>query len=455
MKDTPIYILILLGLAFTFYFLSQNAFAQEEYDRAADSFCEYAQLLYEEGDISDATHELNKALQVNPNNRCAQKLLKKISKSKKGKAVIKPVPAPPAISIKPVATEPGKCNRFTFDGTESYDPDGQVLSYLWDFGDNTTSTEPVVTHTYEKAGDYTVTLTVKDASGLKCDTASSTKNLEVNTPPVPNFTFPENVCTAEAVIFNASSTVDNTPENLSYAWDFADGTKATGPIITKAYTKSGTYKVTLLVNDNTNTFCNTAAIEKTIKVNSPPSANAGKDINMCVKPDQELRVTLDAGGSRDPDGDALTYTWDFGDGTKGTGKSVEHLYNKSGKYNVVLSVSDGKEPVCPNATDSVSVNLNRQPVADAGKNMVCCFDTESVFDGSNSKDPDGDVLTYTWDFGDGSRADGAKVTHSYAKRGTYTVKLTVNDNTGTPCGVNSDSFEANVYQSPVSIIKVR
>jgi len=455
MKNISVYILILLGLAFTSSFLSQNAFAQEEYDGTADYLCQYAELLYEEGEISDAVHELNKALQANPNNRCAKKLMNKISKSKETKAVIKYVPAPSAVSVTPVASDTGKCNRFTFDGTDSYDPDGQELTYWWNFGDNSTSTEPVVTHTFEKAGDYAVTLTVKDNSGLKCDTSSSTKKLEVNTPPVPNFVFPESVCIGQAVTFDASSTIDNTPKSLSYAWDFGDGTKGTGPVVTKTYTKSGAHKVTLLVNDNTNTLCNTAAIEKTIRVNSPPSANAGKDIHMCIKPDQELRVTLDAGSSGDPDGDVLTYTWDFGDGTTGTEKSVNHLYKKSGEYKVVLKVDDGKGAACSSATDSVLVNLNRQPVADAGKNMVCCFGTESVFDGSDSKDPDGDALTYTWDFGDGSRADGAKVTHIYAKRGTYTVKLVVNDNTGTPCGVNSDSFEAKVFQSPVSIIKVR
>jgi len=78
------------------------------------------------------------------------------------------------------------CDTFTFDATGSYDPDKQALSYLWDFGDGTSSTEVVVTHVYQKGGKYKVILTVDDNAGTICSSAKAFFEVEVNKPPVPN-----------------------------------------------------------------------------------------------------------------------------------------------------------------------------------------------------------------------------------------------------------------------------
>jgi len=101
------------------------------------------------------------------------------------------------------------------------------------------------------------------------------------------------------------------------------------------------------------------------------------------------------------------------------------------------------------------VKINSRPLADAGPNLVCCVDKETIFNGSGSSDPDGDALTYRWDFGDGATAEGMTVTHAYAKSGEYTVMLKVDDNSGTSCSTASSSFEATVNERPVSVIKVK
>ncbi|MEA1865915.1 MAG: PKD domain-containing protein [Euryarchaeota archaeon] len=64
----------------------------------------------------------------------------------------------------------------TFDASSSYDPDGTIVSYEWDFGNRDTGTEEVITHSYSSAGDYDVTLTVTDNDGY---TASETKTVSV------------------------------------------------------------------------------------------------------------------------------------------------------------------------------------------------------------------------------------------------------------------------------------
>ena len=64
-------------------------------------------------------------------------------------------------------------------------------------------------------------------------------------------------------------------------------------------------------------------------------------------------IDFDATGSTDANGDAMTFTWDFGDGATAEGKTVSHTYTAAGDYNVVLVVSDGIE----NAADSISVSI--------------------------------------------------------------------------------------------------
>ena len=161
-------------------------------------------------------------------------------------------------TIKPVTCAVVQCDKFTFDATASYDPNNEKLSYLWDFGDGTTSTEPVVTHVYDKAGQYTVTLTVKDTSGLPCDTGVKTQVINVNKTPVPSFIGPESVCSGDTVTFDASATTDDNTENLTYAWDFGDGTTGEGKVVSKTYEKGGTYNVRLTANDNAGTPCSGA-----------------------------------------------------------------------------------------------------------------------------------------------------------------------------------------------------
>ncbi|MGE4358138.1 MAG: PKD domain-containing protein [Candidatus Omnitrophota bacterium] len=344
------------------------------------------------------------------------------------------------------------CDTFTFDATGSYDPGKRKLSYFWDFGDGETSDQPIVTHTYKKAGTYTVTLTVKNDSGLECDTAVTTTTVRVNTAPKAVFTAPDVVCKGENIVFNASGTTDNTPENLSYYWDFGDGTKGEGKEVNKSYDKGGVYKVVLTVDDNEGTLCSKGSFSKLITVNSAPVAKAGEDMELRFSASQEYRVVFDGSKSYDPDGDNLTYSWDFGDGESATGAKVTHVYKKGGNYTVRLTVDDGKNSRCSWDTDTLNITLNKAPVADAGPNLVCCVDVENVFDASGSYDPDGDALKYTWDFGDGTKAEGVKVKHIYTKPGSYNVKLTVEDSKGL---ISTDSFVATVSGAPVPDLKVR
>ena len=319
------------------------------------------------------------------------------------------------------------------------------MSYFWDFGDGTVSTESVVTHEYKKGGEYTVRLRVKNSSGLECDTATSTQKVKVSTPPQVNFTGPEVACTGSAITLDAGTTVDDTPDTLTYFWDFGDGTSGEGKIVKKTYPKGGRYKIKLYVDDNSGSPCNNGTITRDIEINSAPVANAGGNIDMCFIPNQELKVEFNGYRSYDPDGDELAYEWDFGDGETASGKNVSHIFSKTGDFPVRLTVNDGRGAPCSASKDDVSVRSNRKPVADAGRDIVTCTGQTVTFDGSGSQ---GEGLKYTWNFADGETGKGVKVTHTYSKSGYYTPVLTVDDGKSTRCSVASAAVKVFVNSPP-------
>jgi len=145
---------------------------------------------------------------------------------------------------------------------------------------------------------------------------------------------------------------------------------------------------------------------------------------------EDVTVTFDGSGSSDPDGDPLTYAWDFGDGSTGTGVTPTHVYAAGGTYTVTLIVNDGKVDSDPSTTTADITEINDPPVADAGPDQTALVEDVVNFDASGSHDIDGTIVTYNWDFGDGNTETGMTTAHAYATVGTYTVVLTVTDNGG-------------------------
>ena len=142
-----------------------------------------------------------------------------------------------------------------------------------------------------------------------------------------------------------------------------------------------------------------------------------------------LDVNVDASASHDSDGSIVSYDWNFGDGTFGTGQTASHTYADGGVYTITLTVTDDRGGIDQMAkTISVSAPVpNVVPVA---------LFTSSVFgltvgvNGAGSFDTDGSIASYEWTFGDGSSASGVTASHTYAEAGSYTVILTVTDNEG-------------------------
>jgi len=132
-----------------------------------------------------------------------------------------------------------------FNGAASFDPDGSLVAYEWDFGDGTTSEEISPDHTYVDLGPFTATLTVTDNEGL---THTTTVDVEAtNAPPNPEFTVS---CEDQTCAFDTTASSDPDGTIVSYAWDFGDGTVGNGATPSHTYAAGDTYTVILTVTDN-------------------------------------------------------------------------------------------------------------------------------------------------------------------------------------------------------------
>ncbi len=312
-----------------------------------------------------------------------------------------------------------------FDGSTSTDPDGQVVSYAWTFGDGTTGTGATPAHLYPAAGTYPVTLTVTDDDGATA-VASSSVTVLANTAPSAGFT---TTTSGLSVSADAASSADTDGTIASYAWEFGDGTNGSGSTVTHAYAEEGTYTVRLTVTDDQGaTGTTTHDVTVVRPPNQPPSAAFSSSVSF-------LDVALDASASTDPDGSIASYAWDFGDGATGTGTTASHTYAAAGEYDITLTVTDDRGG-STTLTKRIAVAANQAPVARLATSVNRLVVTA---DGTASTDADGTVASYAWDFGDGSTGIGSTTSHTYAADGTYTVTLTVTDGQGA-----SDSASTSV-----------
>lgn len=153
-------------------------------------------------------------------------------------------------------------------------------------------------------------------------------------------------------------------------------------------------------------------------------------------------LTFSSVNSFDPDGDPLTYEWDFGDGTpKATGQFVHHRFPDNGVFTVTLTVKDNKGGV---ATDTATVTIsNIAPLVNVGPDKSIGVGHRVTFLGSFIDPGVRDTHTITWDFGDGSSTSGTLTpTHTYTSTGVFKVTLTVTDDDG---GVGRDTLRVIVH----------
>lgn len=239
---------------------------------------------------------------------------------------------PPVAQIAVSAADFIAAANVSFSGLGSYDLDGSIVDYAWDFGDGSSASGSMVDHVYNNPGTYFVSLTVTDDQGL---TNKTTARVVVSPNQMPVASIKVDHASGNlpfTVNFDASESVDSDGKIVSYVWSFADGESARTetPNVSHTYNFNGNFSAVLTVIDNKG-GSNSSTIDlfaNSVPVPTFTSSGVG------------FKYKFDASGTTDADGEELIYSWDFGDGSTDSGKIVEHLYSTFGNYSVKLTVTD-------------------------------------------------------------------------------------------------------------------
>ncbi|MCC6721968.1 MAG: PKD domain-containing protein [Bacteroidia bacterium] len=375
-----------------------------------------------------------------------------------------------------------------------------TLTYLWKFGDGTTSTSNVPNKTYASSGTYTVTLV--GTSNLGCKDSVS-KSVLVATSPTPAYSFVLK-CDGDSAIFTDETIYAcGAGSGLQFYWNFGDGSTSNVQHARHHYASSGTYNVKFRISlpggfkdsltkvvvfnirsipaftatnecyPNANTFTHSSsnyasllwkfgdgttststsssftktystAASYTAKLISTSSFGCKdsvvKTVELYSKPSANFSTSNNCIGLStsfsNSSSGAITYYWKFGDGGTSTSVNPTHTYATAGTYNITLLVKS-----INNCIDSIikTVTIYPNPTAGFTTNNVC-YGFISSFTNTSSG-----ASTYNWDFGNGTTSTLANPSYTYPNPGNYTVTLSAKTSFG--C-TNTISSSYTVYSSP-------
>jgi len=307
------------------------------------------------------------------------------------------------------------------------DGTGPLLTYLWNFGDATTSTVTNPVHNYTTGGPFTVTLTATSNNGCIDDTIRTITNIYAQ--PQAAFNAPAEVCLGAPVNFTDQSTAANSTVT-QWLWDFGDATTSTLQNPVKNYAAAGTYPVTLTITSGAG--CVSTIATRSVIVNALPIANFNVSAPACA-----ARNITFTDASSPISGNLVKWTWNFGDGNNATLNNPSpftHNYAIPGAYNVTLQVETNKGCVSTVITRPVTINV--LPEAGFITPEVCLTDPSAPFI-DTSKISTGSVVAWQWNFGDPNVSAGnpntstlQNPTHQYSVARNYTATLIVTSNNG-------------------------
>ncbi len=298
-------------------------------------------------------------------------------------------------------------------------------TYLWDFGDLTTSTLQTPIHTYTSPGLYNVSLTVLDTTIGRDSITVYNTFIEVYAIPAHTLTVSSNDSICAGTTANIFA-----PVNYVYSWN----TGSTASSIT--VNSAGDYFTTITNAQYAGCFTHSDTVHITLM--PLPIVNLGIDTNIC----QGSQLTLNAFNS------GATYNWS----TSATTSSI--VVNAANTFWVNVTSAFG----CANI-DTITIGINPLPIAAFTYNVSNL--TASFTNASNNS------TSYSWNFGDAAYSTVAAPSHTYTVDGTYTVTLIASNNCGSDTtfqvisvtgidGQNAGEASLIVYPNPATnIVNVR
>jgi len=354
------------------------------------------------------------------------------------------MPAPPAPNVPPTAAASASPTSgvaplaVVLDGRSSSDPEGRALRYDWDFGDGSPKgSAPQLSHTFSNPGSYTVTLSVDDGDGGH---DSDSLLITVTMPAVSLITngdFANGL--AGWSVWTERGTLNARTENGQLRLGSANHN---GGVYQRFGTGGRGAQISISgfwASDPTVARSQWAEV---LVINGPRQPVNFQDVN-AGQSDVVLLYKNDTWAS--PTG------WSGEMGLTAPVARRTSFVAAESVATIVLKSGNAAGPLTGTRFDDVVVGAlkpppNRPPTATATASPTAGVAPLPVsFDGSGSIDPDGDPLSFSWDFGDGQGSAGRTLSHDYTSAGSFTAKLTVGDGKG---GSGTASVTIVVQSSP-------
>jgi len=335
--------------------------------------------------------------------------------------------------------------ELVLSGADSYDLEGQEVEFTWFVNGTRRGNEPTYTFSSTVSGLYTISLQVSDGgASVNCGISEQSVSIRVNTQPYAEIVVPTISGTDEPITLSVQNQSDSDNDNLTFLWEgLGVEPNSTGPSVTVQHPQPGVYPVRLTVNDNSGATNATYTINRVYEINAAPEPRF--TIPEYIAPGDV--VTLNAIESSDPNVDELAFTWRLDDQIIASSDISTLSLDNPGDYNITLTVDDqrGASNSVQSVTQVIHVNAPPQPIITA----VPITSNASVdFAAEQSSDIESDIQSFIWDFGDGNRGSGPRVSHTYQNTGTYTVRLTVDDGASLANSVQSSEHVLIVNSFP-------
>lgn len=305
-----------------------------------------------------------------------------------------------------------------------------ATSWSWDFGDGTFSSQQNPSHTYTTPGLYTVTLLVGTANGCR-DTLELVNYIANGANTAQVAASDSAICPGDAIqLFNQS-----TPSGATVRWEIpgADTLTTQNPFVT--FTDPGTYDVRFFINYGNGCY-DTLFIPNWIFVDSIPDSSFMVVPNLsCITP---FTTTFNS-----PNQANVNYSWDFGDGTTGSGPNPTHTYTNYGIYDIVMSAINTtgctSQDTLLNYVIVNPLEVNIQADTFQGCVPLTVNFAPNIF---FSPSP---LVTFQWDLGNGVTSTQSNPTTTYTSPGAYTVTLITTNQDG--CA--DTTIQVNMIQAGV------
>jgi len=304
-----------------------------------------------------------------------------------------------------------------FNNTSTSEHD--IISYQWNFGDGHTGDGQNPNHTYAQAGTYNVCLIITDNVGCVSDVCHEVTVAPLGGGCEANFEWEQFPGTLTVDFFSTSTSEHDI---ISYVWHFGDGHNGDGANPSHTYAEPGVYHVCLVITDNVGCVseeCHDVTVQ----------AVNGGDCEAAFTWEQiPNTLTIHFANNSFSEHDIISYMWSFGDGHNGDGQNPNHTYDEPGTYLVCLTITDNVgcvDDICHEVVVSPIVSGD----CEAGFTWEQLPNTLNIHFNDNSFS-EHDIISYSWNFGDGHNGDGENPYHIYDQPGVYVVCLTITDNTG-------------------------